>query len=167
MKSLPTHRQGRGSRAPRRLSFGARAPGTFLLGCTFATALGACAAAPPVASGPVVCPHARGTFTATAKFEKQPSGDLFVAVRLDAPARSDIGYVDDEPFVQGATVVSHGRIGSTMELRMKLDSDLRAPPITFNPAIECPAGKDGLSVVLSWTNVADGEPITATIEDRG
>lgn len=114
-----------------------------------------------------MCAHDRGTFSATAKFEKQPTGELFVAVRLETPTRPDIGYVDDEPFAQGATVVSHGRIGSTMELRMKLDSDLQAPPITLAPAIQCPAGKDGFTIVLTWTNVADGEPVAVTIEDRG
>ncbi len=111
---------------------------------------------------PAICP-ARN-MTGSAAFVKDPSGDLLLAVRLDPPTRSDTTYFDDEPLVVNATIVSKGRIGSAFEMKLKPDPATKS--IEIQAPVSCPNGKDGVSVVVSWTNATESAPALVVVPDR-
>ena len=113
---------------------------------------------------PVICPSRN--VTASAAFEKQPDGELLIAVRLDAPTRTDTTYADEQPVVQNASVVSKGRIGSAMELRLRVDPNFTGAELTFGAPISCPSGKDALYVTISWTTRAEGAPVSVAVTDH-
>jgi len=112
---------------------------------------------------PAVCPGTGRTVAAAASFVKDPSGDLLIAMRVDPPGNPEVTYIDDAPDTPGATVVSQGRLGTSMELHLKV-TDPASTQVRVVVPVQCKAGKDGVAITLSWTAMAEGSPISAAVD---
>lgn len=114
---------------------------------------------------PAVCPGADRTITASAQFAAHGAGEILVAVQLQPAQLDGFTYVDDEPLATGGTVVTHGRIGSAYEARIRLDAGVTTA--TLQVPFSCTSGKDGVTVQMTWTRVDPTEPIEAKVTQRG
>jgi hypothetical protein len=88
-----------------------------------------------------------------------------IAIQLQPSTLSGFSYVDDEPSATGAIVVSHGRLGSTYEARLRPDSGVLTA--TLQIPFSCSNGKDGVTVTLTWKSTDPNEPIEAKVVGRG
>lgn len=120
---------------------------------------------------PAVCPGADATIKGTAMFEAHGAGEVLIAVQLQAATLEQFSYVDDEPLATGGTVVTHGRIGSSYEARIRVDSATTPTPeglrtATLEVPFSCKNGKDGVTVVLTFKHVDPAEPIDVKVNQR-
>ncbi len=114
---------------------------------------------------PAVCPGADATITGHAQFETHGAGEILIAVQLQAAQMDGFSYVDDEPLATGGIVVTHGRIGSSYEARVRVDSGVTSA--TLQVPFACRSGKDGVTVQLTWKRVDPTETVEVKITQRG
>jgi hypothetical protein len=114
---------------------------------------------------PAVCPGADATIKGTAQFETHGAGEVLVAIQLQPSTEESFTSVDDEPAAAGGTVVTHGRIGSAYEARIRVDSGVTS--VTLQVPFSCRTGKDGVTATLSFTRVDPAAPIDVKISQRG
>jgi hypothetical protein len=113
---------------------------------------------------PAVCPGADTSVKAQAQFETHSAGETLVAIQLQPSSVANFTYLDDEPVASGGVVVTHGRIGSAYEARIRVDSG--ATTATLQVPFSCSSGKDGVTVTMTWKRVDPSEPINVKISQR-
>ena len=110
---------------------------------------------------PAVCPGAATSVTAHAQFEAHGAGETLIAIQLQPSSVANFTYVDDEPLATGGTVVTHGRLGSAYEARIRVDSG--ATTATLQVPFSCSSGKDGVTATMTFKRVDPSEPIDVKI----